>query len=326
MTMETLQPPAENLANDVTVTPNGGSFIEANTIPMDLDEMRSRHIVPVFTKDNETAISHFEFIQGAYDAVSSHYSGLQVLVPDIRVSHPIKGRIPEARHKAAKDLLEHEKTIFYERMAFVIEVPDIQKEIAGNKLSLVIGGVKAYNEDNLYAKKGTLEHFKLFIGFQNKVCLNLCVWTDGLKLDIRVNSIEELIRLLHEMIRDFQAEEYLKLLSVLPQLYITEHQFAQLIGKAKLYQFLSQKEKRELPQLLFGDYHMSSIARDYYGSLSFCRDGKGNINLWRLYNLFTSANKSSYIDKFLERGQNASDFVAGIGQALVQGSPHWFLE
>jgi len=324
--MEVLQINHENLVDDMTITSPGSSFIEANTIEMSLDEIQTKHIVPVFTKDNETAISLSDFIQGTYDAVSSHYSGMQILAPQIRVSHPIKGRIPEARNKPAKELLEHEKTIFYERMAFLIEVPEISKEINGNKLSIVVGGVKAYNEDNLYAKKGTLEHFKIFIGFQNKVCLNLCVWTDGLKLDVKVNSLDELIRLIHDLIRNFQAEAYLQTLSEFAKLHITERQFAQIVGKAKLYQFLSQADKKDIPQLMFGDYHLSTIAKDYYGGISFCRDVKGNINLWNLYNLFTSANKSSYIDKFLERGLNASEFVAGIGKAIVQGTPHWFLD
>lgn len=315
-----------NLVDDMTITSTGSSFIEANTIQMTLEEIQTKHIVPVFTKDNETAISHFEFVQGAFDAVRSHYSGMQIIDPQIRVSHAVKGRIPEARNKPAKELLEHEKTIFYERMAFLIEIPEICKEINGNKLSLVVGGVKAYNEDNLYAKKGTLEHFKIFIGFQNKVCLNLCIWTDGVKADVKVNSLEELVRLIHELIRGFQAEAYLQALSDFSKLYITERQFAQIVGKAKLYQFLSQPDKKDIPQLMFGDYHISTIAKDYYGSVSFCRDEKGNINLWNLYNLFTSANKSSYIDKFLERGLNATEFVSGIGNAIVQGSSHWFLD
>jgi len=66
-------------------------------------------------------------------------------------------------------LLEDEKTLFYERMMFVIEVPSIQAEIGGNKLSLTIGGVKSFTEDNLYQRSGGDQHFKMFIGFQNHV-------------------------------------------------------------------------------------------------------------------------------------------------------------
>jgi hypothetical protein len=61
--------------------------------------------------------------------------------------------VPEAKDKAAKDLLEHEKTLYYERMAFIIEIPSIADDIDGNRLSLTIGGVKAYNLDNLCKSK-----------------------------------------------------------------------------------------------------------------------------------------------------------------------------
>ena len=37
----------------------------------------------------------------------------------IRLSHLIKGRIPEAKLKIAQDLEEYEKTLYYERMAFI---------------------------------------------------------------------------------------------------------------------------------------------------------------------------------------------------------------
>jgi len=38
--------------------------------------------------------------------------------------------------------------------------------------------------------------------------------------------------------------------------------------------------------------------------------------MWRLYNLFTSANKQSYIDKFLDRGINAVEVVNNITSYL----------
>lgn len=50
-----------------------------------------------------------------------YLSGETILEPTVRLSHPITGRIPEAKDKPARELLEHEKTLFYERMAFLIE-------------------------------------------------------------------------------------------------------------------------------------------------------------------------------------------------------------
>lgn len=72
---------------------------------------------------------------------------------DIRVSHVIKGRIPEAIHKPANQLLESDKTIYYERCAFAIEIPTVYETVNGNKLTLTVGGVRAYNHTNLYSKK-----------------------------------------------------------------------------------------------------------------------------------------------------------------------------
>jgi hypothetical protein len=305
---------------------NPSPFIEANTLSISLEEIENHCIVPVFSKDNETTISHSEFIETTSNTVKQYFNGVTVLEPQLRVSHPIKGRTPDARNKAANDLLEHERTLYYERLAFYIEIPSISKEILGNKLSLVIGGVKSYNEDNLFNKKGSAEHFKLFIGFQNKVCLNLCIWTDGLKEEVRVTSLQALAATIHELISGYNAKENLLQMAQFSESYITEHQFAQLIGRSKLYNYLPASEKKVLPNFQFLDCHINSIAEDYYADKSFCREANGNINLWNLYNLFTGANKNSYIDKYLSRGVNASQFISSLNYALKERQNFWFIE
>lgn len=302
------------------------SFIEANTTSITLHEIETKNIIPVFSKDNETAISHVEFIEATYETARNYFNGTQLLQPQIRVSHPIKGRTPEARNKSANELLEHERTLYYERMAFTIEIPAISREIQGNPLNLVIGGVKAYNEDNLFNKKGSAENFKLFIGFQNKVCLNLCIWTDGLKEEIKVTSLDALTTHIHKLISSYDALGSLVRMEHFTERTITERQFAQLIGKSKLYNYLPNAERKALPNFQFLDCHINTIANDYYSDKSFCRNSDGTINLWRLYNLFTGANKNSYIDKFLSRSLNASQFIGQLDNALTSGESFWFIE
>lgn len=150
-------------------------FIEANTVEATLREIKQLHTIPVWLKDNEPLISHADFIETATNIVSDSFSNHILLQPTIRLSHPIKGRIPSAKDKPAYLLSEEEKTLFYERMMFVIEVPSVQAEIGGNKLSLSIGGVKSFSEDNLYQKSGGDQHFKIFIGFQNQVCASILI-------------------------------------------------------------------------------------------------------------------------------------------------------
>ena len=252
----------------------------------------------------------------------SHHS---IDAPEIRISHQIKGRTPSAIHKSAKDLLDHEKTQYYERMAFIIRVPSITETINGNELSLMVGGVRAYNKENLYSKK-SVEKFQVFIGFQNQVCCNLCISTDGMASEMRVGSVQELASKVMELIDSYDAEKHLLQMKQLTEYSLSEKQFAQLVGRAKLYGYLPKEQKLEIPNLLLNDGQISSIAKDYYQDERFCKNEDGNINLWNVYNLFTSANKSSYIDTFSERNVNAYEFSKGLAQTLNGNSNYrWFL-
>lgn len=310
-----------NLSRDKEITP----FIVANTIEVPLHHLKQDCIIPVFSKDNEKTIAHQEFIESVLTAISKVFPHHSISTPEIRVSHQIKGRTPDAIHLNAKDLLDHQKTIYYERMAFVINIPSIVDSINGNELTLSVGGVRSYNLENLYNKK-TLEKFKFFIGFQNKVCLNMCINTDGFKEDLRVSSASELQHKVIEVMQNYNAELHLMEMKEFTQDYLSEHQFAQLIGKSRLYQHLPKSEKQKIPMLNFNDSHINTMAKDYYEDKNFCRLDDGRINLWDVYNLFTQANKSSYIDTFLDRNLNAFEFTKGIQKTLNGNLDyHWFL-
>lgn len=299
-------------------------FIQANTTEVSLQEIKDNHIIPVFIKDNEPLISHADFIETTLKVASDVYSNETILSPTVRVSHPIKGRVPEAKNKLANELEEWEKTIYFERMAFIIEVPSISDTIGDNTLSLTIGGVKAYNMDNLYSRKSD-QHFKIFVGFNNRVCLNLKIWSDGYMGDLKVTTIGQLSACIRSLLEQHNAVFQLNQMKMLCEYSLSESQFAHLIGKARMYQHLPKDVQREIPQLMFGDQQISSVVRDYYRDNSFCRDEQGNINLWRLYNLFTEANKSSYIDNFIDRSVNAYHFVEKIRWALEEKNNNWYL-
>lgn len=300
------------------------NFIEANTVQVDLDHLKSECIIPVFVKDNESTISHYEFIQSAKEVVEEILDYKGVLKPEIRVSHQIKGRIPSAVGKPAKELLEHEKTLYYERMAFVIEVPEISEIINGNKLNLTIGGVRSYNQENLFSKK-SIEKFKVFIGFQNTVCTNLCISTDGLKHDIRVSSVLELKAKIYELINSYDKKKHLEQMKEMSCFSITETDFAHLIGKMKLYSFLDKETKRNLFHLNINDNQINSIVKDYHLDPNFARFENGTINLWRLYNLFTEAAKSAYIDTNFEKNVNAYEFINYLANFIITDTDNWFL-
>jgi hypothetical protein len=302
-------------------------FIEANTLDVELNHLQQECVVPVFSKDNEITISHSSFIETVLQAAFKFFPRETFDTPEIRTSHIVKGRIPEAIYKPVNQLLESDKTMYYERMAFAFEIPTIYEDFNGNRLNLTIGGVRAYNHENLYSKKSS-EKFKVFIGFKNMVCCNLCISTDGFKTEIKAMSVHDLTKAVVALFEQYNPAKQLHLMSGLKDSYLTEHQFAQLVGKSKLYQSLPPAKKKLLPNLDFTDTHINMVAKSYYQDDNFAKDElSGNINLWNVYNLFTGANKNSYIDNFLDRSVNATELIQGINNALYGESRYkWFIE
>jgi hypothetical protein len=106
---------------------------------------------------------------------------------------------------------------------------------------------------------------------------------------------------------------------------LTETEFAQIVGRARMYKHLPSYAGKNISPLLMGDQQISSVVNDYYKDPDFGDLEGGSISLWRFYNLLTGANKSSYIDAFLERGVNASDFTAEVIEHKTNVKRSWFM-
>jgi Domain of unknown function, B. Theta Gene description (DUF3871) len=318
--------PQQMILNASEVTDiSSSSFIDANTKRVTLEHLKNDCIIPVFSKDNETSISHFQFINTVFEEVQEVFQEFNLKQPEIRISHVIKGRVPSAIGKPVKELLDNEKTIYYERCAFIINIPQVKEVVNGNELTLSIGGVRAYNQENLYSKK-SLEKFKVFIGFKNTVCLNLCVSTDGFSNQMRIGSILDLIPQVKMLFQSYDREYHLLMMQQMINHELTERQFAHLIGKARMYQHLCKSEQRDIFSILLNDSQINQVVKKYYNSPNFSRNDNGSIDLWRLYNLFTGANKSSYIDHNLERNVNTYEFINNLGNSIQNNTSNWYLD
>lgn len=315
-----------SLSQAQPIVNNKSPFIEANTEEVALSQLENDCIIPVFTKCYETIVSHQEFINSALEQVHQVFKNERVEEPQIRGSHIIRGRTPDALNIPTKELKSHQKTMYYERLAFAIRIPSITSVIDGNEMVLTVGGVRALNQENLYNQK-TYEKFKFFVGFKNLVCCNLCINTDGFRSEIKAISTSELGDKMKQVLSSYNAESHLKAMKNLVDYNLSEREFAQLIGKTRLYNYLPKEEKEKLPELLLNDSHLSTLAKDYYQDKSFCRGEDGSINLWKFYNLLTGSNKTSYVDTFLDRGVNAFEFSEGVSKALSDRNSAyaWFL-
>lgn len=153
----------------------------------------------------------------------------------------------------------------------------------------------------------------------------MSIWSDGYHSDVRVKDHQGLKSTIKVMLKSYQENMHLGMLKELVNHHLTEQQFALLMGRTRMYHYLPTNLKKDIKPLQFTDTQMGTMVKDFFKDDSFCRDDHGNINLWRLYNLFTGANKSSYIDQYLDRGVNAYDFVEQVRWVLEGKKISWYL-
>lgn len=296
---------------------NHNSFIVANTLPISLQEIHDKHIIPVFAKDNSALISQSQIIETTQDTLSA--LGYSPDAAEIRVSHPIMGRTPDARFKQPSELLPHEITLYYERMMFLLRIPNIRSTVNGQELSLVVGGIKSYSWDNLGRDHKAQQHFKFFVGFQVWVCSNLCVSSDGAVLELKANSPRMITSQIKEMMEVYNPEKHLHWLEDLKNYDLTTSQFAHFLGKTSMQPYV-----KDSPAYSMSTTQVTSVVKGYYSDPHFGHN-EDHISLWNLYNLITESSKGAYIDGFLDRNVTGSKIIQDLRMSLKQGSPSWFL-
>ena len=314
----------EEVVEQPVATKSYVSFLDANTNHITMDELKNQCVVPTWA-NQELTISHQDFIESVHDAAKTFYQGESVTAPSIRVSHIVRGRTPNALGKRASELLECEKTQFYQRLAFAFTIPTIYETIDGQKLELCVGGVRNYNDLNLYRSSKGVEKFSVFVGWRVVICSNQVLTGQGVKLSMEVMDLKQLYQQVMELFNQFNPAKDIHLLQTLSNTYLTETQFAQVIGRMRLYQALPQGLSRRIPRLLITDSQINNVCRGYYHNEDF--GGKGDsLSMWNFHNLLTEANKSSYIDSYLQRAVNATDVAVGLNNALHGDSTYqWFL-
>ena len=310
--------------NELILNPTSVNFLEANTNAITLEELAEQCVVPTWA-NQELTISHQDFINTVHDAALNVFAGETINNPEIRVSHIVRGRIPSALGKRSSELLDSEKTQFYQRLAFAFTIPSLHECIDGQRLELCIGGVRNYSDLNLYRANRGMEKFTIFIGWRVNVCSNQVLTGDGVRLNIEVMSLHDLYKAVLDLFYNFNLEKDIQLLQSLTQTRLTESQFAQIVGRMRLYQALPSYLQREIPKLLITDSQINNVCRDYYNNPNFRHKGN-TISLFDFHNLLTEANKSSYIDSYVQRGINATEVTVGISRALQgDGEYSWFL-
>lgn len=302
------------------------NFIEGNANAITLGDLRNKCIVPTWAT-NQLTISHPAFIETVLAAAQASFAGHTVNAPEIRVSHPVLGRVPGAIHKKTTELLDSDRTLYFQRMCFCIAV-SITDIINGNETNVVVGGVRALNNENLSTRPKS-EVFKLFAGVSVKVCSNQCVFGADYIDKFEAMSESEIFDGACELFRNFDPVSNKRKLELLGNTTMTTEDFTHVIVRMRLYEALPMAKRNQLglPAITLGDQALNSATRGFVANKDFgCRED-GTITMWSFLNLLTEANKASYIDRFLAREVNAMDTAIGICNALNGAdTPYqWFI-
>jgi hypothetical protein len=303
-------------------------FIEANTEQTEYMELMS-HIIPRFAKDNQPLISQTSFLDLIRGECLSTL-GYNTIDEEIRISHPVNGCIPDAQYKKADELLPWEKTIWYERCVFALTLQKDFVEVDGEKLNLIAGGIKAYNQDNLGSRSDSLQHFKIFLSLQNVTCLNVCIFGQGWG-EIEANSLEYLQERVKLLFSHYNVEKDIATIRKMKEIIYTGEQIRNLIGNSRLITAMPQPMLKELAdrnilnryQFPLSDTQMMHLTKGYFTDKNFRCNEDHSISAWNLYNLMTSALKSSYIDTFGERNVQASDLISSM---ITNNGYSWMLQ
>ena len=305
------------------------NFIEGPSHEISMEELTYRNIIPTFS-DNSLTISHQKFIETTRKAAEVIFGQGNVTQAETRCSHPIIGRLPSAQHLKASELRDDQKTIFFQRLAWIAQICNFTSSINGQSVSLTIGGTRSYHEDKLYARQNP-QHFRIFIGFRVRVCSNMMLTCDGVSENLLCMTEADIFQHALQLFQRFNEvkEATLYNLEALNNTWISQAQVCQILGRMRLYQALPTVQQKQLPQILLGDSIINSATRQYIVNPQFGigDNSDGSITCWQLMNLLNEAVKNSYSDLWIERNANCTTFATGIANALngTDNSYGWFL-
>lgn len=86
-----------------------------------------------------------------------------------------------------------------------------------------------------------------------------------------------------ELLSNYDAQKHLSELDSLGDYELSEQQFAQFLGKCRLYHYLPKAIKANMPLLDMNDGMIGTVDKEYYDDVNFGRNENGSINMWKLY-------------------------------------------
>lgn len=323
-------PEANLVSTEQLTVPSDGKavlpFIEGPSQAVSLVELTQESILPSYA-DGEIVIPPGQIIQAIILAAHDAMPDDRFAEPEIRASHLVQGRIGSAIYKRKEDLLESDKTKYWERMCFCVEVVSRRSTILQEPVSLTFGACRSLQNLNFHGRKG-VEPVSIYIANRCRICSNLLIsLEDGLKDCVLCSGPEDIYTAAYQLFSQFNADENAETLSGLGRTSISASAFAHVIGKLRVYSCLSTADKKKLPfNIEIGDSQAFEATRQFVNG-HFGLNGRDSIDLFQALNIFNTGVKNSYIHNFLTKNANCTSLVMGL-QRSIEGTNHdydWLL-
>ncbi len=110
-----------------------------------------------------------------------------------------------------------------------------------------------------------------------------------------VTNTNELYRAVLEMFNKYDPAKQIHLMQTLADIYLTETQFCQVIGRMRMYQAVSPaRTEKAIPRLLITDSQINSVAKRILHDEVFGVTDNA-ISMWEFHNLLTGSKQNAVI-------------------------------
>ncbi len=272
-------------------------------------------------KAKKIKLSHGTILQCVLETARVAYSDPNCRVKSIRGTTyaDVPPEIPSSSYE----------NYYYDKIAFLIEVPSVHYKIGKHEISLSIGCLHAYpDHPNALSFVRNTGLFQLLVGFNVYVCTNLHYSTEGIQFEVKAETVKELEQEVHRLIGAFDLEKSRK------ELENWKSTSAPFSNVEALLMRMRRRSSRRLPQDFLNRNPERSVQLDALNVLrqrhpltpeqiaqmreaavndpNFSRESRDRISLWHLYNLITEVLKDAPFGKFLKDHEWAYRFVQGL--------------
>jgi hypothetical protein len=202
---------------------------------------------------------------------------------------------------------------WYDRLVCIYDL-DVVQEISDSQLRLTAGFAIDYkSQSKLANNKKNEQVVTMFMGFQNNVCMNMCISSEGISHQLIFSSPSEFAALMKNNVQSYtiQMKRQIELLRSMEGKSMPVNKFEEMLGRELIKSRMGNAQANKLTPLnstQWMDVASLTITDRRYR----INPEDKSVSAWQAYNLMTEAAKNSQLDSVVSTLSNCTKFVAKV--------------